>query len=71
MIEKLTLHRAYCDECKRRYDIVAPKSVLKTHLEMNGWRVSKDAVTCPDCIAKGAEEYGDRCYNGLLDKFRE
>lgn len=56
MFEKMTLYRAYCDECGKRYDIVAPKSALKTHLGMNGWRVAKDDVTCPDCIAKEAEE---------------
>lgn len=56
MFEKMTLYRAYCDECKKRYCVAAPKSALKTNLDMDGWRVTGDHVTCPDCIAKEAEE---------------
>ena len=53
--ERMTVYRAYCDKCNRRYDVSAPKSALVTHLKMNGWRVNKDNVICPDCIAKGEE----------------
>ena len=56
MFERMTLYRAYCDECGRRFDVASPKSALKTHLTMNEWRVTGDHVTCPDYIAKEAEE---------------
>lgn len=56
MFERMTVYRAYCDECDRRYDVAAPKSALITHLRMNGWRVDKDIVICSDCIAKEEEE---------------
>lgn len=56
MFEKLTLYRAYCDECKRKHSVAAPKSALKTFLDRDGWKVTGDHVTCPDCIAKEVEE---------------
>ena len=56
MYERMIVYRAYCDKCNRRYDVAAPKSALMTHLKMNGWKVNKDNVICPDCIAKEEKE---------------
>lgn len=56
MFEKMTLYRASCDRCHILHPMVAPKSALKTFLDRDGWKVTGDHVTCPDCIAKEAEE---------------
>ena len=56
MIGKLTLYRASCDKCHILHPMVAPKSALKTFLDRDGWKVTGDHVTCPDCRAKMGEE---------------
>ena len=56
MFERMTVYRAYCDKCNRRYDFAAPKSALLTHLRTKGWKVNKDNAICPDCVAKEEEE---------------
>ena len=63
MIRKMTLYCATCDRCKLSYPQIAlshpkiaPKSIFKTALERDGWKVTGDNVICPDCIAKGEEE---------------
>ena len=63
MILKMTVYTARCDRCKLSYPQIAlshpkiaPKSLFKTALERDGWRVTGDNVVCPDCIAKEGKE---------------
>lgn len=56
MIGKLILYRASCDRCHILHPNIALESALRTALIKDGWRVTGDAVICPDCIAKEVEE---------------
>lgn len=56
MIEKMTLYRARCDRCKLIHPMALPKSLLKTALKKDGWKVTGDNVICPHCAAMEGKE---------------
>ena len=56
MIRNLMIYRATCDRCNLSHPENAPKSILKTILKRDGWKVTGDNVICPECIAKEVKE---------------
>ena len=56
MISKKTAYTAKCDRCPVCHPGLGPKSLLKTALKMDGWKVTGDHVLCPHCAAMEEEE---------------
>lgn len=57
MISKMTLYRARCDRCTLIHPMALPKSLLKTALKKDGWRIAtEDHVLCPHCAAMEEKE---------------
>lgn len=64
MILKMTVYYAKCDRCKLSYPQIAlsppkiaPKSLFKTALERDGWKITTgDHVLCPHCATMEVEE---------------
>lgn len=50
MIEDMKVARATCDGCRRRHEVVAPRTTLKACIKVEGWKVGPgDRILCPDC----------------------
>lgn len=56
MISEVTAYTAKCDRCPVCHPGLGPKSLLKTALKMDGWKVTGDHVLCPHCAAMEEEE---------------
>lgn len=58
MIERMVhYYHASCDTCHASHPSISDKHLLKVILIRDGWGVTGDNVTCPDCIAtKEVEE---------------
>lgn len=49
-IEEFKVARAYCNDCNRPFDMVAPRQDLRSVMKRFGWSVGKNwRVTCPEC----------------------
>lgn len=56
MIRELKVYCATCDSCNISHQKFGGlRSILKALLVRDGWEVTEDHVTCPDCIARGVK----------------